>query len=176
MVRIDPYYRNFSPDSSKLTPRLHHDIRYFRDNPEAENYPSTAKPVNPGHTRMPAAALAPLQTHQDCLRDDQGSRETRARRVDRGQTLGLPERGRKFCWVGQITIRTEEWRDSCARLKLREISTDLWYQVRTPSSSRRLAAHSWPRAAERRNQRMASSLSFPTPQPFSYIWPILYSA
>ena len=49
-------------------------------------------------------------------------------------------------------------------------------QVRPPISSRRLAAHSWPRAAERRNQRMASSRSRSTPQPFSYIWPMLHSA
>ena len=37
-----------------------------------------------------------------------------------------PGVGEKFCWVGRITMRTEEWRDFRTRLKLREISADFW--------------------------------------------------
>jgi hypothetical protein len=39
-------------------------------------------------------------------------------------SVAPPGVGKKFCWVGRITIRTEAWRDT--RLKLREISADLW--------------------------------------------------
>ena len=37
-----------------------------------------------------------------------------------------PAVGEKFSWVGQITMRTEEWRDFRERMNLREVSTDLW--------------------------------------------------
>ena len=37
-----------------------------------------------------------------------------------------PGAGADFAWVGQLKMRSQEWRDFCSRLNLSEVSTNLW--------------------------------------------------
>ena len=45
-----------------------------------------------------------------------------------------PAVGESFSWAGNLMMRPEEWLDFCVRMKLVEISKDLWASDVAPDS------------------------------------------